>query len=730
MANEWANRNMVGPGDMVRNLQLELLPFVTFLIGSGTWLIYATAYILVSWMPPSHFVLAALVMLVSLSSRWLGRMSLALGSFALLFGLFGVDLLATLAFRVPFAPYLLSVLVLIALPLCGMASAMGVAAVGTVFLAAVSRQVGEEWGDLTLPIAMIWLSLGASWLTYQRFDTVVKWAWSSFQEARRGLEETQAHRAELAKLYKELDEAYYRLDRLNHELIRARDEAEAARRAKAQFAANISHELRTPINLIVGFTELMLTAPETYGGSSLPSAYLSDLNAVYRSARHLQGLIEDVLDLSQLEAKRMAIVKERTDLTELIREAVEIARPLIERKKLTLNVILPADLPCLTLDRLRIRQVILNLLNNAVRFTDSGTITVRATVASEQVVVSVADTGIGILPTEMPHIFKEFQRLERPPTQRPGGVGLGLALSKQFILLHDGRIWAESEGIPGKGSIFAFALPLEPDMTPKPSHLHKTSIEHMESAGRVRLAVMTSDRAVARLFQRHITGCQILSATDWEELTCLVEQARPQAVIADLAEVGPDWDSLQKCQADLSARLSGTDIPLIACSFPSGRKAGLALGAAEYLVKPITREVLLTAIERVNPSARRILLVDDDRDMVRMMTRMLKTTSRRYDVNHAYGGYGALQRMQDSRPDLVVLDLLMPDMDGFAVLQYMQAQEELMCIPVIVVTAKGYVEAITPSPLGRLALIQREGFNAEELLRYVQAIADAQGPLR
>jgi len=307
-------------------------------------------------------------------------------------------------------------------------------------------------------LALIWLTACMGWLSSRGLYTVLDWAWNGQQQVNRLLRQLRDRQGELNRTLAALREANRRLQRTSHELALARQRAEEARRIKEQFAANISHELRTPLNLILGFSEMMYLSPDVYGEMEWPPTLRRDVHQIYRSSRQLLDLINDVLDLSRIDAVPAPIRREPCDLREVIREAVDTAGDLLRGKALDLRVELPAELPLLHLDRTRIRQVLLNLLNNAARFTERGHISVSVERNEREVVVSVADTGVGIPPQELSEIFEEFHQVDMSLRCRQRGAGLGLAISKRFVELHGGRIWAQSR--MGEGSTFYFSLPL------------------------------------------------------------------------------------------------------------------------------------------------------------------------------------------------------------------------------------------------------------------------------
>ncbi len=631
-------------------------------------------------------------------------------------------------------PFLLAPVVLIADTLLGSRVAVLAAIIASAMVAAVGPITGVPVpAPLALgALALTWLSVLTSWTTTRNLYTALHWSWSDAEHAERSLAEVRRYQGRLAATLRQLEEANYRLERANHALSWARAEADQARRLKAQFAAHISHELRTPINLIVGFSELMLGSPEKYGEAPLPRSYLADLTAVHRNARHLQGLIDDILDLSQIDAGEMPVIKDLTDVGAIVGEAVATARPLLERKGLSVRVDVASDLPMLRLDRLRIRQVMLNLLNNAARFTDEGGVSVRATRDGEHVVVEVSDTGVGINPREIGELFDPFHQLETSPTRGRGGTGLGLAISKRFIALHGGRIWARSEGVPGRGSTFGFSLPIrEEDQAqrsePDADDGATLTVHHWTLSApppEPTVVVLDDDPAIVRLFQRHLTGYQVLGAATPAEALDLAAVRRAHAIVTDLP-AATQLDEWHRHWSEL-ARRTGTRV--LGCPMPSGRRVARTLGLVDYLVKPVTREALLESLRAVAPEARTVLIVDDEPQMVRLLDGMLRSADGQYRVIRAYDGAQALDVMRRITPDLVLLDLLMPQVDGLTVLERMREDAGLAAIPVVAVSARGAFEAISPSAAQTLVLIGDDVLPVSGLLRSVRATLDALPP--
>ena len=314
---------------------------------------------------------------------------------------------------------------------------------------------GQPAGVLPSGFAISAIAMGAlagllGWASSHALFTVTHWSIYSLHQARENMEAAREHRAQLARVVKDLDQAYSRLGRTNASLVAAWRAAEEAERFKAEFVTNVSHELRTPLNLIVGFSEMMLTAPESYDGVQIPGPYRSDLNVIHHNAQHLLALVDDVLDLARIEAGRLGLVKEETDLATLVAEATGMVHDYIAAKGLALHIRVAPDLPRIWLDRLRIRQVLLNLLVNAARFTERGSITLEVRREGQEVITWVTDTGRGIPEHDLPKIFQEFRSHRSTRVDVAQRYRLWLPISKRFIELHHGRMGVESTYLQGE----------------------------------------------------------------------------------------------------------------------------------------------------------------------------------------------------------------------------------------------------------------------------------------
>ena len=443
------------------------------------------------------------------------------------------------------------------------------------------------------------------------------------------------------------------LTRLNRLAQGLRQTAEEARRAKEQFVANVSHELRTPLNMIVGFSEMIQQAPRAYG-AELPPPLLADLDVIRRNAQHLAELIDDVLDLSQIEAGQVALTREPVALHEVVEAALVAVRPLFASKNLTLQADVPQDL-IVTCDRTRIREVVLNLLSNAGRFTQKGGAVVSAWRDGEDVVLSVTDTGPGIAAEDQEKLFRPFQQLDAALNRRQGGSGLGLAISRSFVELHGGRLWPESR--PGEGTTFYVRLPLAP-LPPQQStsvsrwfhaywHYEERTRPPLAPLPRVRprYVVWETGKALQRLLGRYMNDAELAPVATLEEALAELARSPAMALLVNDASIPQALDRLVRD----TPLPEGT--PAIVCSVPGANAAADALGAAGYLVKPVSQESLLAALERLNLKGNSVLVVDDEPDALRLFWRILAAAPRPYRVLTARNGRQALSILQLERPD-------------------------------------------------------------------------------
>jgi len=706
------------------DLQLQSLRVIAALVGTvgSLWLFWVTFPPTGGPNPPFIAWIGGLVLVLSLCLSYaLKDRSLRLASAALVCGMVLAIEFAGLTYRSTLAAYLFTVPVILASVLLSQ-QAFFVVAVVAIGLTLPTNPMGLQMaslGAIVSPIVVIALVAMASWLSAHNLHTALAWVWHGYESARRNELIARERQSELKSALKALDEATHRLERTNYMLTLARNEAEEARRLKQQFAQTISHELRTPLNLIVGFTELMTQSPEHYE-APLPPAYMRDLSIVYRNACHLRSLIDDVLDLARIEAAQMSLMPEDVDPGVLVEEAVNTARSLAEVRGLQLHMMIEPALPHLYVDPTRIRQVLFNLLSNAVRFTEHGGISIAVRRQADSMVFSVTDTGVGLAPESIERVFEEFQQADGSTRRRHSGAGLGLAISKRFVELHGGRIWAESQ--LGQGSTFSFSLPIG-----RPQGV-VASGQRPEEGGRadmekgsdqsVVLAVTPSPSA-AGLLTRYLHGCRTTVAADLEQARLMAQQVIPQVVLIDQACQGLNHLALGQLARDWDLPRT----PFVICPLPGEELMRERLAVNGYLAKPVSRQGLWDALRPFGEGVDKLLVIDDDRDFALLLARMLDSPVRRYQVITAYNGHDGLEMMRRHRPDLVLLDLVLPDMHGLQVLECIGAAPELQHTPVIVISAQNELSQ-TQALDGAMLITRDSGLMPAEVVRWVQSIVD------
>lgn len=554
------------------------------------------------------------------------------------------------------------------------------------------------------------------WAVSNTLLTVTHWSLFGFKEAQKNLDAANKHRGEVVRVLKSLDHAYYQLEHANQMLISARNRAEEASRLKQQFAQTISHELRTPLNLIVGFTELMTQSPEYYGGQ-LPPTYLRDLTVVYRNACHLQNLVNDVLDLARIEAVQMSLLPEETAPSNLVQEAVDTARSLVEARGLKMYTNIAPNLPQLWLDPTRIRQVLFNLLNNAARFTEEGNITVNAYQAEEGVVFSVADTGVGIASEDIPRLFEEFHQLDGSTRRRHGGAGLGLAISRRFVELHEGRMWVESQ--VGEGSTFYFCLPVAHDELVHDESGRSAHTTSLKTEDRPVLLTVTASPAAAGLLTRYVRGCRTIVVPDLDQAQRATEQLIPQAVVIDQA-----CGTLSQIELKTLAHEWGlSQIPFMICPLPGEEPLRQRLAVDGYLIKPVSRQSLWDMLHQFGEAVDRILVIDDDRDFVSLLNRMLISPTRNYRVTSAYSGWEGLDLVRRNQPDLILLDMVLSDMMGTQVVERIRENPRWRQIPIVIVSGEDEVD-YQETVYGEVTIAKTNGLMPGEVVQWVQHMVD------
>ncbi len=496
----------------------------------------------------------------------------------------------------------------------------------------------------------------------------------------------------------------------------ARQAAEVATQAKSEFLANMSHELRTPLNAIIGYSEMLQEDAQERGDEEV----VADLAKINASGRHLVGLINEVLDLSKIEAGRMELYLEVVEVGALLRDVMVTAEPLAEANANALELRGAPDLGTLHTDATKLRQALLNLLGNACKFTTRGTVGLevdrRPGPGGPWLWFRVTDTGIGMTPEQMGRLFQPFTQADASTTRRYGGTGLGLTISRRFCQLLGGDVDVESE--PGRGSRFTIRLPAGGPALPAAAPVE----EPAAPAAGATVLVIDDDPAVRELLARFLTkeGLRVVTASTGAEGLALAPRLRPVAITLDVMMPGMDgWAVL----AALKAHRDVADIPVIMLTIVDNQNLGYALGAADYLMKPVDRERLVAVLRRFQRrgAAPLVLVVDDDAFARRMMRQMLERAGWR--VAEADSGETALERLERGTPDLILLDLVMPTMDGFEFVTALRTRPEWRTIPVVVMTAKDVTEDDRRRLNGAVErILQKASSTREELLQIVRGL--------
>ncbi len=561
---------------------------------------------------------------------------------------------------------------------------------------------------ITIALGSIFLAI-VGWSALGRLLNALDTASYHYHQAQRLLEETRNHRAEISRILKDRDQANYQLEQANKMLAFARAQAEEARENRNRFVMAVSHELRSPLNFIIGFSDLMVNAPQTYAPlEQWPPGLYDDIQEIYASSRHLLRLINDILDMGKIEAGQMTLYRERAHLTQVIEEVHAMLARAFEQKGIELRIEVPPDLPPVFIDTTRIRQVLLNLLNNGLRFTDQGYVALRVEQQGDSLLISVRDTGTGIAPQDLPKVFQEFRQVGEENWRRRAGSGLGLHISRQFVELHGGTMGVESK--PGEGTLFYFTLPLVPTHYELPPSTQTAPPVHPQPP----VLLLSPDPEDRNVIQHLLDEYRLHVVTSSEEALHKTRELFPRAIL-----LSDDAPPLPFGQLPY-------DLPVIRFALP---RPFLQNQIHAYLVKPLGRQKLLQTLQSLGKPDAHLLIVDDDPAMIRFIQQACLTEKQaRYTLFSAFSAAQADDILARQPMDAILLDLELPDRHGIEWLKTLRARPALADLPVIVISAQDAPTGLLPPGHPALEIFLRRSLQPHVLGDFIKTALEKLPP--
>lgn len=560
-----------------------------------------------------------------------------------------------------------------------------------------------------------WINLNTSYsnlIATERTNVLAEHLSMINQELEAQSEELQDQAEELQDQASELQRTSDELQEQNIELEAQRKEVETANKLKSEFLSNMSHELRTPLNSIMALSRVLIIQAK----EKLNDEENNYLEIVERNGKRLLSLINDILDLSKIEAGKMEVNPSFISLESFLNIIKENIQSLSEEKGLSLNLNIENDLPQIETDEMRLHQVLTNILGNAVKFTDKGSIDISVQSNTEFVLIKVKDSGIGISEDDLPYIFDEFRQADGTSARQYEGTGLGLAIARKLMNILGGDIEIESE--LGKGTTFSIRIPIK--WQGEIREINKATIKTSSKENEKTILVVDDDAKTVGIITDFLNdeGYQTIYATSGKEALEMAERYQPFAITLDIIMEGMDgWEVLQKLKSNFKTK----DIPVIVVSVSDDRDTGLALGAVGFIIKPVNKHVLISQIREINKLPTSVMIVDDNQFELKQISTILE--KEHINTIKATGGKECLQLLKTKIPDVLILDLMMPDMDGFMVLDEIRKNKETQNLPVIIATAKDLTKEDKNKLSGNVSsLITKSESSSRNLLLEIKRI--------